>query len=214
MATDLIHGKPTFHYNPFGGISDTELNNIILPKFDLGQIADQLRNDKQPILQFVGKKGRGKTTHLRMLSHLLKEADLFLLNSTSTIQEINQSAKSILLIDSIHHIPLSQRIQLFKRPKAILITAHWSKRLEFLLAGRPHKTYYFKGIDTEKLNTILENRIALAIDADDSFSLNPECLQQLIRKHGDHYRGILNDLYNQFQTHYEPRKRNIRTEGY
>lgn len=210
MISDLIQGTPRFRYNPFGGISDHELTSILLPKYDLTQIAQELKENPRSIIQFVGKKGRGKTSHLRMLQYELPDAALFLLDRNSSINEINQCTATILLIDSIHHIPVWQRHKLFKQHRAMLFTTHWSKQPEFLLARRPYKSYYFKGINTTQLQTIVERRITKAMSSNDPVILNTDYLQQLVKKHGDHYRGILNELYRQFQSaHYEQTKRNI-----
>jgi len=199
MITDLIQGNPHFNYNPFGGLSDKELNGILLPKFDLKDIANQLRTTPSTVIEFVGKKGRGKTSHLRMLSYELPEAALFLLDDKSTVAEIEQSESSILLIDSIHHISVLDRKKLFKLPKAILFTTHWSKRIELFCANQALKSYSFKGIDIKNLKRIIENRITQAIPQGQPFTLNADYLDRMISKHGDHYRGIINELYHQFQ---------------
>lgn len=210
MISDLIQGTPRFRYNPFGGISDQELTSILLPKYDLTQIAKRLKEDPRTIIQFVGKKGRGKTSHLRMLQYELPDAALFLLDRNSSINEINQCTATTLLIDSIHHIPLRHRHQLFKQHRAILLTTHRSKQSEFLIARRPYKSFYFKGIDIKQLQTIVERRITKAMHSNDPVILKTDYLQQLVKKHGDHYRGILNELYQKFQqTHHESTKRNI-----
>jgi len=209
MITDLIPEPLQFNYNPFGGLSDRELNGVLLPDYDLSTIADQLRTNRS-IIEFVGKKGRGKTSHLRMLSYLLPEAELLLLDRRSTAEEINHSEASILLIDSIHHLSLVSRNKLFKQNRSLLFTTHHSKRLELFLAGQSSKSYYFKGIDAEKLQTILKNRIEQAIPEGQSFTINTVYLNRLIKKHGDHYRGIINELYHQFQQlNYEQFKSNL-----
>ena len=108
---------------------------------------------------------------------------------------------SLIFIDSIHHFSLKKRLQFYRQQKAIILTAHHSKKIEYWLAGKTSQTIYFSGIDEDKLAQILNNRIYLALQQDSpkNFQLNVSYIQKLIAYFGDDYRGILNFLYDEFR---------------
>ena len=80
----MIHkeiAKTSFHFNPFCGVLDEDLNKIIESRFDLNQLAERITMASKLAVEFIGKKGRGKTTHLRALYQITENASLYLLKA-------------------------------------------------------------------------------------------------------------------------------------
>ena len=193
----VINPDVKYYYNPYGGISDDELLEIIEPKHSIQEWIAQLNQKPPIIIQLVGKKGRGKTTHLRVLHQLLTNPEIYFLNITN--KEVNISKKnSQILIDSIHHIPIRKRFQLWRKSEvSYVITTHWKRNIEFFLCKRKFKTYHFNGIALNKLENIIKKRVSLSSSLEyEDIEINTELLQKLHAKYGDNIRGILNYLYD------------------
>lgn len=190
-----------FHFNPFAGVLDQDISKMISPIFNLDDLRKEITNSKAKAFQFLGKQGRGKTTHLKYLHQHLSAYPIFHLLKKERVQPIIEHPSSVIFIDSIHHLGLNNRIKLFKSDKTIIYTTHWDKKMECLLAHRKMKTIVFKGITADQLQIILNKRLALAADNNvnnaDWFS-EKEC-QLLIHKFGDNFRGIINYLFTQYQ---------------
>lgn len=204
---NLINGKPLIsnlnfklYYNPFGGICDEELSEIILEKYPVREWIDLIHRKQPIIIQFSGKKGRGKTTHLRYLYQFIDQADIFFLDRNKKPPLIN-SSKKVIFIDSVHHIPMKQRFTLWRNKNtSYIITTHVKRNLEFHLAKRAFKTYEFKGISEQILEAIILQRITLSSDLDKKeIIINPEVVNYLIKKYNDDFRGILNFLFDNFK---------------
>ncbi|MFD2564030.1 hypothetical protein [Aquimarina rubra] len=198
---DLILNKNVdYFHNPFGGIDDEDLLEVIDPKYDLEKCIQLLTMEKPFIIQFVGKKGRGKTTHLRALHQLISNSEIFFLDSRNH-QSISNTKERITFIDSIHHIPWKKRLQLWKQSEiSYVITTHWFRNIEFIICNRKHKTFRFKGVSTEKLERILKKRISQYSSLQQNeIIINPKVLKILSEHFKDNIRSLLNYLYDCFK---------------
>ncbi|WP_299617484.1 hypothetical protein [uncultured Tenacibaculum sp.] len=192
--------KENFLFNPFSGVLHEDIPQVILPNIDIEDITNKIRNSNGLAIEFIGKQGRGKTSHLKYLQHILNEYPIFLLNSNSSASEIIKNTSKTVFIDSIHHLSFRHRIQIFKQKKVVVYTTHWSRKIDCLLAKKDHYSIRFKGIQPEKLKDILNKRLKLASNTnqpDTLFSTNDADI--LIKKFGDNYRGIINHLYEKYQ---------------
>ncbi|PKH52666.1 hypothetical protein CXF68_19025 [Tenacibaculum sp. Bg11-29] len=189
-----------FKYNPFSGILEDDIEKILVPKFNLDNIVSKINNSDSLNIEFLGKQGRGKTTHLIYLQKQMTEYPIFLLNSSSTITDIINDKASIVFIDSIHHLNIFDRIRLFKIKEKVIYTTHLSRKLDCFLARKDNYSIKFKGIDKEILREVLNKRLQLASykkKKQETFTENE--IKLLIQKFGDNYRGIINYLYEKYQ---------------
>lgn len=194
--------KEHFEYNPFSGVLEEDLEKILVPVFDVADISYEIKHADSLAIEFIGKQGRGKTTHLRCLHKRMSNYPIFLLNVNSArISDIISHESDVVFVDSIHHLSISDRIQLFKSKRVVVYTTHWSRKLTCAIASKKHYSIRFKGISVDDLRYVLDKRLQLAsknkVDVDDVFT--EADLKTLIRKFGDNYRGIINHLYEQYQ---------------
>ncbi|MEO1260714.1 MAG: hypothetical protein AAFZ15_18090 [Bacteroidota bacterium] len=195
-------------HNPFGGLTDQELRRAIVPNDILSDIIKDVESKESYMVQLVGKKGRGKTLHLKILQQLFDEYPIYLLDENIDLKTIDRTESKIFFIDSIQHIRFMKRIQLYRRAHKIVFTTHHHRLHEFFLAGTKHKTYLMKGLDEQVLGNAIKKRIAIAADINDfnQVEINQKLVRQLLRKYGDDFRSILNYLYDQFKhAHYDCR---------
>lgn len=188
-----------YKYNPFSGVLDEDLAHTLVPRVNIEEIVTLVKNTNPIAIQFIGKKGRGKTTHLIYIQKLLNQYPIFLLNSRSSASVILNCDARAIFIDSIHHLSIENRIKLFKKKCTIIFTTHHSKKFECWLSSKECKSYNFNGIDSAVLEDILNRRLELAsLNRKDIDTISSAKVKSLIRKYGDDYRGIINHLYESY----------------
>ena len=189
-----------FGFNPFGGLSEAEKSVALQPKYDLEAMAESLLDDPPQLIEFLGRKGRGKTTHLVALHNMLPDTPIFLLDQERLLSKINLATSSILFIDSIQKVPILERQQLWKNPRlSIVYTTHIPRYWAKMIAAKNFNSYSFKGINAKELEKMIRARLQLAATHNlPPYQFEPHFIQQLIRLHGDHIRGIMNQLYDEF----------------
>jgi len=189
-------------YNPFGGLKDEELRVVLSERYDLSEIVKEVEAGENLIIEFIGKKGRGKTTHLRRLSQLLPESFYF----NPDIQSVSEIKIDypVILLDSFHKLSLFQRQSLMKQHQGVIIhTDHFSRFAEYFFCNKKWKTYLFKGLDINVLGAIVKQRIKVVNPNIDQYLLiDKEQIRLLLDAFGDDYRGILNFLYTAYRNEY------------
>lgn len=192
--------KENFEFNPFSGVFNGDIAEILVPSIDFEKIIININNSDSLAIEFIGKQGRGKTTHLVYLHQHMTEYPIFLLNSHSSFSEIINHPSPIVFVDSIHHLNIFNRIRLFNQKKIVIYTTHWSRKIDCLFSNKEHYSYKFKGISPKKLNTILNKRLTLAANKKVEFQpISVSKTEQLIKQFGDNYRAIINHLYETYQ---------------
>jgi len=192
--------KDTFSFNPFSGILDEDLEEILVPKINFEEVLGHLEASTPYMIQFVGKHGRGKSTHLRYVQQLVPDIPFYTLHAHEPTDPVMLEPSEILFIDSIHHLHLRQRLQLFRKKHLVIFTTHYSKWWECQLAGKELISYRFRGLSQQALEEIVQKRLDLASESSQPhISLDTDYLKKLHRKFGDNLRGILNHLYHEFQ---------------
>lgn len=201
MPSIFLNQNLSFRFNPFGGISPDELKNIIVPKSHFEKIKTLIAGSSPTIIELVGKKGRGKTTHLTFLQQYFPEYPILHLSLHNNTFPNEYLENKIVFIDSIHHLSFLKRIEIFKKLDKVILTTHITRFLEYKYARRAYQSFYFKGLEKEVLKTVIENRIRLALTNSDveKIHINESFLSQLMYKFGDDFRGILNHLYENFE---------------
>lgn len=191
--------KNKFDFNPFSGLSDDEIDHTIVPIFSLSEIQSLITQKVPVIIEFQGKKGRGKTTHLTWLHNQLK-IPIIKLNPNSTFEEINLINSNIILLDGIYNLSFYDRIRLFKADITIIYTTHFTRRWEAFIAGKRIISFCFKGINLERLEKIVLKRMTLAKTNDGTkiIKIPDQYLFNLIKIHSDNYRKIISILYKNF----------------
>ncbi|MEO1411372.1 MAG: hypothetical protein AAFW73_15895 [Bacteroidota bacterium] len=190
-----------FHFNPFGGLRDEELERVLVPHPRWSQLLDLVRAGQPLLIELCGAKGRGKTTHLKRLYQLFPQAALQCLHTGFDPSFLRAPLPPLLLIDSIHHLSLPQRLQLYRQSHTLILTTHRSRLWEYRWAGKASHHFRFRSSDPRRLQSLLENRLRLARkSAEVPIALPTAAIEQLIHHFGDDYRGTLQYLYHQYQS--------------
>lgn len=190
-----------YKFNPFSGVLKNDIEKIIVPKFSFESINAKINKGQSVAIEFLGKQGRGKTTHLIYLHQKMKQYPIFLLDSNSKFSEIMNNTSDVVFVDSIHHLNIVERLKLFKSKRVIIYTTHWSRKMECKLIGKKNDSIKFKGIHMDVLRKIINNRLLLANEnsKNTNADFTDKELYKLINQFGDNYRGIINNLYEKYQ---------------
>lgn len=195
----ILNKNIKYNFNPFGGLSLEELAQVINPNKHLKELEIHLQISDPLILELVGRKGRGKTTHLQLLHRKYPESQLFSLNKgTHLFEEILKSKSSLILIDSIHHLSIGERLKIYNLQKQIVFTTHHTKWLETRLSSNKFISAKIKGISLNSLKEMIYSRVENAAIGVHEIKLNTQAIEKLITEYGDDYRGILRKLYTNF----------------
>lgn len=197
--TLVLNKNINYDYNPFGGIDPEDIAHVISSDHSFKQWIDLIEDPTPKIIEFVGKKGRGKTTHLNLLHRFFDDSQILHLDQNR--KNIHLSKARLIFVDSIQQLTWNRRMKLWlNRDTTYIITTHISKKWEYKLAKRNYHSFKFKGISIKQLEHILKSRIELASDINpEAIQINQNVLKDLIKRYKDDYRGILNTLFDSFK---------------
>lgn len=187
--------------NPFGGLLDREIEQFIVPKFTIDEIESAFFHSNYDIIELKGKKGRGKTMHLKWLNSKLQNAHYLRITAETTLTQVLNIPRPILLLDEIQHLSWKDKIHLFRSNKKVIYSCHhcllWTK----LIPNTKKKQISFHASSPSEIQCIIEKRI---------FSINPSIQQRkkkssafdynkLHAKYKDDYRSLIQSFYKEYE---------------
>lgn len=203
--------------NPFGELPLDEWAEAVVPDLDTAALAEELRTGASGqgfVVQLLGHKGRGKTSHLMALRRHFPEASYRHFpeegprpNSLAEVLAAPEFADApVLFLDETQRIPRRVRRALFRelreRGRSLVIGTHKNHQRQIRAAGLQLVTHEVRGLSPAKLLAVCERRFALAARRPAPAavpSLGPRAAEALIKRHGDNLRAILSELYDVVQ---------------
>jgi hypothetical protein len=187
--------------NPFGEFSAEDRTQLAV--VDLADALDHLQQSAQkrpPILQVIGEKGFGKTTHLLAIARHFPEAVYIHIpeGEYATVPNTGEP----LLIDEAQRLTLWQRVWLFRSQRTLVLGTHrdfsqhlnWAGRSVLTLDAARHTT-------PERIEQILNDRIRSVRRSSDSIpTVTRATAGTLFTLHGNDLRSIQHHLYEVFQS--------------
>ena len=194
------HQELLLRQNPFGGLTDVELEQVLVPHFEMERMLALIEDGQPKIIEFLGKKGRGKTSHFRYLHRHLPFYPMYLLDQNKPSTQIEELQSPVIFVDSIFHLGLFRRLRLYRAFETVVLTTHWGRKLEYQFAGKKSYCFHFKGINADRLKKLIVRRIKVMLaNENQEIIINDQVVNTLIEKFGDNYRAILNHLFDQYQ---------------
>ena len=199
VRTSSICHLPYAHLNlrrnPFGEFSEED--RTVLAQVDVGDVVSRL-SEPGFVVQYVGEKGYGKTTHLLSIrSHF----------DTARYVHIAEGERGIvpsgcpILIDEAQRLTLWQRMRLFRSRVPLVLGTHRDFSRELRRAGRVLQTIQVEAeTDVNRLHQLLNTRILWVRRNDGPLpSITRSTASSLLQRFGPNIRGILHELYEVFQ---------------
>lgn len=175
------------------------------------QIQDVLERLKDPdaVVQYVGEKGYGKTTHLLRIRESFPECS-YLHIPEGERRRIPDGQP--VLIDEAQRLTWWQRRKLFRQRRAIVLGTHRDFTGELVQAGRKVTTLSACAeTSVTRLRKIVSRRMEFARrSAGPIPTVSDATLKRLLQICGDDIRSMLQILYDQLQQMSEPGEINVR----
>jgi hypothetical protein len=187
-------------FNPFG-----ELPLKYRAELAIIDTAPLLTHLARPgaVLQLLGDKGRGKTTHLLTIKSCFPDAAYvhFPEGERPPIP-----SGSPLLLDEAQRIPWWQRRQLFQFSGPLILGTHRDFTRQLQRLGRDIKTIEAgEGTNAARLELVFQRRIEFARRSPGPIPTIPmNTIQQLLAQYGDDLRAMEGHLYERFQSLEKP----------
>lgn len=183
-------------HNPFGELTESERVDLAVVCVD--DVVALLRNPKQ-VVQYVGEKGHGKTTHL------LKIRDAFPDCGYVHIPEGERRSVPLgnpVLVDEAQRLTRWQRRRLFREDRALVLGTHQDFQPQLQKAGRQITTIAACGqTSLNRMRQIVIDRIEFARrDSGPVPTVPDETLKRLLQSEGGDIRTMLQILYDSLQT--------------
>ncbi len=191
----LAYSHLNLRWNPFSETGVEEIPRLAV--VEVGQYIDRL---KKPgfALQFLGARGRGKTTHLFALHEHFPQAPYYHFAEHAPIPKITQAP--LLFLDETQRLPALLRKRIFSRKVSFVVASHMDHRSEFRKAGLEYETIILRGLSLSNLKLIIERRIEWARRGPGAVPTVPASeLGKLIEIYGDDLWAIFARLYDEFQ---------------
>lgn len=202
MHLDIDHySRLNLKYNPFSFLDTTELSEVLEDRIDLNALAAKMNTSDSFYIEFIGKKGRGKSSQLLKLFNEYFPSHSFVELKRGSKQSV-ESTSNILFVDSFQLLSIPNKWKLLKEQKRVVIAAHSSHDvLPFSRRGFTEKVNFSKlPIDSILLQSIVNSRLKLAqLDSGKSVpKIKPNYLMKLLETYQNDLRSIQLALYDEF----------------
>ena len=181
-------------FNPFGELTRKERATTAIVELDQ---LPALHSKNRVAIQFMGKHGRGKSTHLIALHKQFKDSPYTQIHIGD---KPTFNKNPIQFIDSIEILPTSRRKKLYRTTNILALTTHHDLSKELSGAGFEviSKTIF---VDNEQaLKKIIDSRIEFARrDLGLLPDVGTQAIRQLITRFNDDIRAMEDHLYDVFQ---------------
>ena len=181
-------------FNPFGEPPFEDVPGLIVE--DLADLQAWVERPAHA-LQLLGEQGRGKTARLRALEPQLGFPYIYLAEG-EPIPPLPR--RGGLLLDEAQRLPKRDRRTLFGTIDQLVLSSHLDLESDLAMDGWTVRTIEVGGLDLARLDAILDRRIEWARRNVGPVPCVKEKAQlELMLRHGDNLRAILDDLYEDFQ---------------
>lgn len=186
--------------NPFGELTPEETVQVALLEVEPTLVS---ADSPKSCVQFIGEKGRGKTTHLLSLYHGLPEAIYVHYEENSRPQVPHGHT---LVLDEFQRLSWRKRNQAYRRARILILGTHVNFATEIQKAGFSLETIEVSlNLAPDRLQQISRTRIDFFRRSDGQVPfLDHETAEMLVRKYGSNLRSIFHHLYSCLQVQKAP----------
>jgi len=154
-------------------------------------------------VQFIGEKGRGKTTHLLAIAQRFPDSPYVYIPQDERPRIPRRAAprRSPLIIDEAQRLTTRMRRKIFQPSSSVVLGTHEDFSTEIRAAGLEVETVVVgERLTPERLYAILNRRIEAARrTAGPIPAMTLESSARLLARHGDDVRAVEAHLYEVFQ---------------
>jgi len=195
-ALQLPFAPLNLRRNPFGQVPIDERPQLAV--VDVEEWVEAVQGGT--VVEFVGRSGRGKSTHLRVLAAHLPEAAYVHVHKDRPPPAMPD--RPVLCVDEAQFLPPRRRRALYRRDAPLALGTHASLADEIEAADRVVKTVSLddRPVDASLLRQIVDRRLEWARRNEGNLpQLSDEAVTWLLERYGDNLRAIEHHLYAVFQ---------------
>lgn len=182
-------------YNPFGELPPAERCAIAVA--DVERFLLPLARPGFAV-QFLGERGRGKTTHLFALRRRIEGAPYVYFAEGAPPPTVPDAP--VVVLDELQRLAPRTRRALFRREASFVIGSHEDHADDLGRAGVRVETVRLCGLDPARLGAILARRIEAARRAPGPVPVVSDTgIGRLLERFGDDVRSMEHHLYECFQ---------------
>ena len=196
MALSFPYNQLNLYRNPFGELDQRQRQEIAMMPFDI--LVEWLRHSGVAV-QFIGKRGSGKTSHLLALRRFFPGSPYVHVGEGGQ-PEIPSGAP--LFIDEAQRLKKRRRKKVFGRRASVIVATHIDLRHELQRAGlRVHTFYPGWILNADRLALIFNRRIERFRRGPGPVpTIRAETIKDLMSRYGEDVRRMEVDLYERFQS--------------
>ncbi len=182
-------------FNPFRELTHQEKSSLSVVKIE--NFVKRLASSCFA-LQFLGKKGRGKTTHLLALQKYFPDAPYIYYPENGPKPKIGKFP--LLFLDETQRFKPKERMRIWQRKTTFVVGTHKDHSEEFAKAGLEYESIILEGLSEAKLANIIKLRLEHARRSKGNIPyLDESAIKKLIERFDDNIRSIEDYLYEVFQ---------------
>lgn len=187
--------------NPFGELSAHERGQLAIVEIsDITTFLDQPSTKQSPVVQIVGEKGYGKTTHLLALQNCYPHCTYTWMPEGEYVS-VNTNGDPV-FVDEAQRLSRKQQASLWRGKKRLVLATHQNFAQSLRSAGRPVLTIEARrNTSPAHVHAIMNERIRLfrrSLEPVPEVSLS--VAEQLCERYGSDIRAMLGCLYEHFQS--------------
>jgi len=199
VGLSLPYEHLNLRYNPFGEVDADRRASLAVA--DVAGIVRRLKRGRFAV-QFLGDRGRGKTTHLLAIRASFPQAPYVHIAEGQHIRTLPRAANGKpVFIDELQRLPRRLRRTLMAGGSPLVLGTHRDFHRDLVRAGYEVQTVRpAQLLDTARLERIVRRRIEHARrSAGPVPTVRPETIANLLRRYGSDVRAIEDEMYERFQ---------------
>jgi len=195
-VSDLPFFLLNLRRNPFGELTVAERTRLAIVECD---VALQHLKSPRSVIQIIGEKGYGKTTHL--LSLAIHFAGHAYIHIPEDQRVVIPAAGDPLFIDEAQRLTLFQRLQTFRSNRRLILGTHTDFEKKLCRADRPVMTIAADQFtNASRVHNLLNARIEFARRGPGPIpSITLKTAANLFTQFGSDIRGMEHSMYHAFQ---------------
>ncbi len=195
IVPSLPFAHLNLRFNPFGELTHQERANLAVVE---AEVFTKKLNSSCFALQFIAKKGRGKTTHLLALQKYFPDAPYIHYPENGPKPKVTNS--DLLFLDEAQRFKPRERMKIWRRKATFVVGTHQDHSREFVKAGLDYESISLEGLSEAKLAKIIRLRLEYARRSEGTIPyFDSLAIKSLINRFDDNIRSIENYLYEIFQ---------------
>jgi len=199
VGLSLPYEHLNLRHNPFGEMEPGRRADLAV--VDVDEIVSQLRSPRFAV-QFLGDRGRGKTTHLLAIRAAFARAPYMHIAEGQPVRTLPQAPAGVpIFLDELQRLSNRFRRKLLAADNPLVLGTHKDFRRALVRAGYEVRTVRpAELLSAARIKSIFERRIEHARRSPGAVPvIRGDTVADLLSRYGSNVRGMEHEMYERFQ---------------